>query len=366
MAKRLQERLMRNQQPPETLRAIRLDLDSLLMDERRKTLLFIVGAAWLMFAAYFVTRPFIHSILPYWFIFLLAAFAGIISIFYRFRLIRTGFLVSGWGGVILFVIEYYSVGAKQLGVVVDATTIITLVGTLYFRRRYLFYANVASFVLLLIGLSQAVQLHMSDTDRFNLMIDACAFWLFVTFACWMFMTRSLKLLEKLSQAKEAMMMDTLTATYNRVYFDATLENLELNLHAENVTLFILDLDHFKQVNDTFGHLVGDQVLAHFTKLIKGIIRRSDVLTRIGGEEFSLIIRHDSRLDLVDYAQRLLAAIRERPYVTETGMQVLLSSSIGGATFNAEKESIHGCLNRADQALYQAKAAGRDCAVIAAW
>ena len=112
---------------------------------------------------------------------------------------------------------------------------------------------------------------------------------------------------------------------------------------------MLDLDHFKAINDTRGHAAGDEVLKHFAALAPRALRGVDTFGRFGGEEFLMVLPGTEREGALAVAERVRAA-------TEAGGQVTIS--IGVATYQ-RGEDIKGLLHRADEALYQAKAAGRN-------
>lgn len=124
-------------------------------------------------------------------------------------------------------------------------------------------------------------------------------------------------------------------------------------------LAILDLDHFKRINDTYGHGVGDEVLTNFAQVVNSVLRETDVLARWGGEEF-LVLLNDTPI-----AQALIGLGRIRHRLSQSVLvpsmpDLMVTFSAGLAAFETE-ESIHGCIERADKALYEAKAAGRNCA-----
>jgi len=124
-------------------------------------------------------------------------------------------------------------------------------------------------------------------------------------------------------------------------------------------LAILDLDHFKRINDTYGHGVGDEVLTNFAQVVNSVLRETDVLARWGGEEF-LVLLNDTP---IEQALTGLGRIRHRlsqSVLVPSMPDLTVTFSAGLAAFETE-ESIHGCIERADKALYEAKAAGRNCA-----
>jgi diguanylate cyclase (GGDEF)-like protein len=121
---------------------------------------------------------------------------------------------------------------------------------------------------------------------------------------------------------------------------------------------MLDIDHFKRVNDTHGHHVGDQVIQAVAARLAGCNRTTDVLGRYGGEEFALILPNTSSEGAAVLTERLRAAIADRPIDTDAG-PLTVTVSIGVAQYTAEHTDVETLLSAADTALYQAKRAGRN-------
>jgi two-component system cell cycle response regulator len=126
-----------------------------------------------------------------------------------------------------------------------------------------------------------------------------------------------------------------------------------------LTLMILDIDHFKQVNDTYGHDCGDEVLKGFADRLRGIIRGGDLLCRLGGEEFVIVMPAVAAQAATRIAERARLAIQEEAFPIESGGRAIpITVSIGLAERGADDDA--GALyRRADQALYRAKANGRN-------
>ncbi|CAH2030509.1 GGDEF domain-containing protein [Trichlorobacter ammonificans] len=121
---------------------------------------------------------------------------------------------------------------------------------------------------------------------------------------------------------------------------------------------LLDLDRFKQVNDTYGHLIGDQVLREFTRRIQTILRPYDLLGRYGGEEFVVLLPEASTAETCSIAERMLETVRREPFLTDAG-ELTITASGGTATSRDSDRSLEELLKRADDNLYQAKRDGRD-------
>lgn len=156
------------------------------------------------------------------------------------------------------------------------------------------------------------------------------------------------------------MHDSLTALYNRHYFENTLErwSIEAQSHPQLHGLVYIDLDFFKVINDTFGHHKGDEVLRDVSELIKNCIRGSDILCRIGGDEFAVLL-YDIQLA---YVERIASEIQESigSYTFQVGNErVDLGCSVGVSLVDGSSHSAEQYLQKADIALYVAKRRGRN-------
>lgn len=129
-------------------------------------------------------------------------------------------------------------------------------------------------------------------------------------------------------------------------------------------LVMLDLDHFKSVNDTHGHAVGDQVLQQVARIASVTLRPSDVFGRLGGEEFALLLPETSGDEAVVVAERLRGAIADHPIPLADGQVLPVSASFGVAGLTPDIASFAAWLERADAMLYAAKAGGRNCVRLA--
>jgi two-component system cell cycle response regulator len=129
----------------------------------------------------------------------------------------------------------------------------------------------------------------------------------------------------------------------------------------SMALLLIDLDHFKQVNDTYGHLVGDDVLRDVGQLLRETIRGCDIVARYGGEEFLVLLPETDDAGAESFAERIRLAVEEHLFAREARVEPLrLTASVGVAVFPAARiESVDDLFARADAALYRAKAAGRN-------
>lgn len=159
------------------------------------------------------------------------------------------------------------------------------------------------------------------------------------------------------ELKEISRTDRLTKVNNRLYTDDVLENqfYRYKRDHENCSVILADIDHFKSVNDTYGHLVGDEVLIEFAKIMQMAIRKGDVLGRWGGEEFLIILPHTNLQEAIKLAEKLRKMISENNFPTIGHM----SASFGVSTF-VKHSSIDILIDTADKSLYVSKKNGRNC------
>lgn len=155
--------------------------------------------------------------------------------------------------------------------------------------------------------------------------------------------------------------DDLTQAYNRrkVYDMAEHELLRTSRYKYDLSILILDIDHFKRINDNHGHDIGDKTLTQFAQNVKNMIRQTDIFGRIGGEEFIIILPSTSIAEAKTFAERIreFIAISEYPTVGK------ITVSIGGAEFT-DGDDIESLVKRADDALYEAKNNGRNRVIAA--
>ncbi|HEX6499150.1 MAG TPA: diguanylate cyclase [Micromonosporaceae bacterium] len=164
------------------------------------------------------------------------------------------------------------------------------------------------------------------------------------------------------QLRLAAITDSLTGLYNRRFFDQMLAS-EADLATRQrrpLSLILLDLDHFKEVNDTYGHSAGDAVLVEAANRLKRSLRADDVVSRYGGEEFIVLLPATDERTAVDLAERLRLELGSTSVTIPSGDQVRLTASLGVATADPSHQiDVDKLVNAADKAVYQAKARGRD-------
>ncbi|MDP3427196.1 MAG: GGDEF domain-containing protein, partial [Humidesulfovibrio sp.] len=159
----------------------------------------------------------------------------------------------------------------------------------------------------------------------------------------------------LLQKERGALVDELTELYNRRYFnDAIQREVErFKRFAQRFSLVMLDVDHFKRFNDSYGHPVGDDALKNVAAALRETARTFDHVVRYGGEEFALILPHTDAEQATAAAERLRQAVENRPVMVEAN-PVRLTVSLGVATFPEDAINARDLVARADEALYDAK------------
>ncbi len=177
---------------------------------------------------------------------------------------------------------------------------------------------------------------------------------------------AVKLAASFAALRQLATVDPLTGLLNRREFDRILqdEHERAVRFAQPLGLLLLDLDHFKQVNDTHGHPVGDHVLQTLAQRIAGNVRTVDRVARYGGEEFAVVLVQGASGFAKETAERIRAAVAAEPIATSDGRSVSMTVSIGVAALGGPGDTPAGLVAAADKALYAAKAAGRNQVVTA--
>src|SRR6476660_9516567 len=155
-------------------------------------------------------------------------------------------------------------------------------------------------------------------------------------------------------------IDGLTQVFNRRYFVETLER-EIGRalrYRRDLSLIMFDIDRFKGVNDSFGHLAGDHVLKHLASVIKTRIRREDVLARYGGEEFAIVLPEIDHYNAMQFAEKVRKLVEAAEFKFEDAM-IPVTVSIGVASLRGEIEDALEFIKQADTHLFSAKEGGRN-------
>lgn len=179
------------------------------------------------------------------------------------------------------------------------------------------------------------------------------------------------------QWERSIIVDELTGAYNRKHFNQVMKQLILDFQRSKrvFTIVLIDIDHFKQVNDTYGHLMGDEVLRSFASIIMDTKREEDILCRYGGEEFALILPHTDKTQSVELLQRIRTAISSCVFTPgiatcadpgascDKGEQFQVTFTAGITDIHADNAHQEKLVEEADQAMYLGKQSGRNQTIV---
>lgn len=203
------------------------------------------------------------------------------------------------------------------------------------------------------------------------LIDLTAVTIVISTATWLNERTKAQAMNHLESARTLLnhlaTVDPLTNVFNRRYFfDRAQVEIEIaKLRKNRTSILLLDIDHFKKINDTYGHPVGDQILLGMVALCQGSLREMDTLARLGGEEFIILLPETGPAAARHIAERLRRTLEHTPIQTDAGpLNVTISIGIISHPISETDLPIHKLVQRADQAMYLAKRSGRNRVV--AW
>jgi len=163
--------------------------------------------------------------------------------------------------------------------------------------------------------------------------------------------------KKSSQFKQDAFTDLMTGLLNRRGFEQACD--DFLMHKKDFFVLMIDIDHFKKVNDTWGHSAGDNVLIEFAMVLQQCSKEKDIIARIGGEEFVILLFTENEHYTLAAANKILTAVREASLPVNEKQTINLSCSIGIAQKISTESDLDASLKRADEALYKAKEQGRN-------
>jgi len=204
------------------------------------------------------------------------------------------------------------------------------------------------------------------TRSIDRMIDLTTVTIVIGTATWLNEKTKAHAMNRLESARAMLnhlaTVDPLTNAFNRRYFfDRAQVELELaKLRKSRTSILLLDIDHFKKINDTYGHTVGDQILIGMVNLCQGNLREMDTLARLGGEEFVILLPETDLSEARHIAERLRRTLEHTPIHTDAG-PLRVTISIGALSHPTSDDDlpVHKLVQRADQAMYLAKRSGRN-------
>jgi two-component system cell cycle response regulator len=172
---------------------------------------------------------------------------------------------------------------------------------------------------------------------------------------------------QIRESVELSVTDPLTGLHNRRYMERHLKTLiaDATRTGRSLSVLIADIDHFKVVNDTYGHDAGDLVLKEFSERFRRYTRGVDLACRLGGEEFLVIMPDTDRQLALQIGERVRECVASQPFEVGAGSSILVTASVGVATWEGETDTSEALFKRADSALYVAKRQGRNQVVAAA-
>lgn len=207
------------------------------------------------------------------------------------------------------------------------------------------------------------------TDTTALFFEIIAFFLIgytcVIFAVYLYSEYLCETIRQNNQLKNDAAKDFLTGLNNTRQFDLVFHNITQQTikKDESLTLLYIDIDYFKTINDTYGHNVGDKILISLAKILTDTVRDFDVVSRNGGEEFSILLLDCSPEHALRIAERLRKKVEAHDFILSDEITLNITISIGVASFPLIENNIENLLKDADIALYKAKESGRNTVVL---
>ncbi|GAA5136461.1 GGDEF domain-containing protein [Thalassotalea piscium] len=168
-------------------------------------------------------------------------------------------------------------------------------------------------------------------------------------------------LEENKKLEELTLIDPLTNIFNNRHYEDTMvkELSDCSRYQHDLSLIMLDIDHFKVINDEKGHIAGNEILIQLVQLISTLIRLNDTFARIGGEEFAIILPQSDLDTSVAIAERIVFEVENHTFILKTSEKIKLTVSIGVTSFIDSSDTYSSLYERADNALYQSKNQGRN-------
>jgi diguanylate cyclase (GGDEF)-like protein len=173
------------------------------------------------------------------------------------------------------------------------------------------------------------------------------------------LNNAIEALENIETITNYASRDFLTGLYNRRYFFTAMEPYFANAVAsgEEFVVAMIDIDHFKKINDTYGHDVGDKAIIHLSEILRSGVQHQDIVSRFGGEEFCIVLKNTTRDNAIEVLERIRQQVSLSPLIVNHEIEVTFTISIGAAL--EHEDTLSDTINEADAKLYQAKTTGRN-------
>lgn len=229
------------------------------------------------------------------------------------------------------------------------------------QRIFSVTASILASLLYLISETLRLDFYMYETgDQLNLLFRGIAIVSILIPMTYIFAKLAKDNYKSQQELLRLASTDVLTQTYNRrVLYSAGVEAfLEAKTNAHDYSIILFDIDYFKRVNDTYGHPAGDALLKQLARLISQNIRKTDLFSRYGGEEFAILLRKTSRKESEIIAEKLLNIVRDHTFMLDNNA-VKITISIGMIQYSKNFSNFDEMMKLVDNALYDAKENGRD-------
>lgn len=240
------------------------------------------------------------------------------------------------------------------------------------RLRFSWYVLTAFIVIFIIGYGAYIPAFWGSHERLSDLVVPAVFFLG---ACFVLLVNILSLetahnVKRLKAFEQESITDPLTGIYNRRYLERRLtdEIARANRYGMPLSVLLIDIDHFKRVNDIYGHQVGDLVLEGLAQLIVTTLRTTDIVARYGGEEIMVIAPSTPMKTAADLAERLRKVVENASFEVPAELNLDISAlgvtvSIGVACFGQQARDMNDLIQHADKAMYRAKKEGRNRVVV---
>ncbi|CAG9298453.1 GGDEF domain-containing protein [Celerinatantimonas diazotrophica] len=227
---------------------------------------------------------------------------------------------------------------------------------LFFSRQRAVLLTIIVFVITMVGHFWVLSRYDSLDETFGMILNMAVAHIIYIILLWGIVSIREKAVYT-NTLEQQVQLDPLTQLLNRRGFEKKITHFSQLKQSVSYALLILDVDHFKQINDTYGHLVGDQVLIGLSQKLREELRHNDIIARWGGEEFAVIIFYHSVGQVLKLAQRLRLSVEQMQI--DNIAQITVSIGVG---FSHEVSHIEQLFELVDTRLYNAKKAGRNCII----
>lgn len=285
------------------------------------------------------------------------------EVYYSFEIVPmllVTFFGGGIAGITAWLVNFATTGGFVLDNLLLAVMLVpVLIAKVWERNTFRTYLKTIIFITLYRVVIVLPFLHTKDHVLDILLYQTVSF--ICLLVCYQTLSIKRRSVDAFFKVRAASLLDPMTKVHNRQALEQQMQALSKS--RSPCCLVMIDIDNFKSVNDTYGHLAGDQVLIEVAELIRLITRSSDFVARFGDEEFALIINYDDLNRAYHICERIRLAISNRKFFLSHGPKIHVTASFGISLFDGKTATLEETLNRADNALYTAKHSGKNKVVI---